>query len=395
MILLERTANGRIRHERRILLAFLSRVRDGGVLRDTARLLARIRTIDLGLHVVLALAVVALPGIATAVRVGLFGVVTLSLVVGGLCWFFYGWKVRQQRMPRVRSTGWRAPLTMHTSELIQVIQVVFLIYLLAVRGVLAPAAITLVEQPWSRSGLISGAPAIGAIALTMWTPMAVTAAVTGMLTGRGWWLVLTLFPLAVILRHPLQAMRGLGWLLRRFWIFLALLVVLGAGGGLGMGQVERAAPRVAPFILYGMFGFGALVLLAGIVRWLADWRRYQEFGRAEGPLPVADFSHALDVCFSNPARVRIIRLVAARTALPPTPETVGAIRDLSLSLERDLRRRSLDPSAQRAYAWQLMFHGRLPGRLVLWDHAVLDELLRLEQRLMDSRPAAVAHASKP
>jgi hypothetical protein len=284
---------------------------------------------------------------------------------------------------------------MHPSEFAQVSLVVFLIYVLALRGSIAPAAITLLHERGDRGWLIWGWPEIGAAFLTAWTPMAVAAVATGMLTARGWWPWLSLFPVAAIVRHPIAAMGGLGWLLKRFWIFTVMTVVLGGGMGLGMDQVAREAPKAMPIVIVGMLGSIAFVMLVGAIRWVADWHRLRQFRRAEGPLPVTEFRDALDTYFSNAARVRFIRLVAARAAMRPAPGALTAVRDLSLSLERDLHRRRINPSLQMAYAWKALFRGRRPGELVLWDHAVLDELCRLEQRLMESLPPAAARPAKP
>ena len=389
MTLLERAASGRLRRERRILLAFLNRIRDGGALHSAARLLSRIREIDVSLHALLAIAVIVLPGIETRSRAVLLAVIMLAALIGRPCWFLYVVAARNQRLARTyrrKSKVWPAS---NPAEVAQVLSVMALIYFLGWRALIAPSAITIAQvdyENWLTPVWIW----TGAAFFTMWTPMAVAAVATGKLTARGWWPWLSLFPVAAILRHPVSAVLALRRLVSLF-VVLAVVVVALFATGLGLAHVGHGSLVVPSIMSFGGVGIFAVMVLVYAVRWALDWRRLRQFRRAEGPLPVTEFREALDAYFSNTARVRFIRLAAARSAIRPAPGAVAAVRDLSLALERDLRRRSVN--APMTY-WKARLRGRQPGELVLWDHAVLDELSRLEHRLIESLPPASLQPSK-
>ena len=393
LTLFRRAVSGRLYRERRTILAFLSRVRDGGELLASGRLLSRLGQIDLALHVCY-VALLLLNPDSNFERKFLFTVVAVSAASRPLVWYmFHRLNVKVGvlgvRTPRNAFFRWLQPVK--PANLPSYLAFVAIFWLLSLRLFLPLTlfipTFTGLELAW----LVVGG----------WAPMAAVAALTGRLTEIPWWPVLTFFPLLFVIRSPVTA----GWMVKEHFarwtpVYATLLILYLFLHILSkVPAVQESALPMFLTLFAGLAGFYAIFVLGillQVVHWIADWQRFRGFQHAEGVLAINDFIEGLHAYYFNSFRVRFIRLVAARMYLSFTRHTLDTVKNLTLVLERELTQRSNNLQKLSLIQLRNMFtFGRRHDVMMLWDTAVLDELWRLEQRLAELYSAQSSKEPSP
>jgi hypothetical protein len=395
LTLLHRAARGELLRDRRTILAFLSRVPDNGRLLSAAILLSRVGLIDNGVHVLFAIAILALTSMSLDTRLLWAAWILLSPALRRACWLLYASMLTKMKASRLATNVARRPRWV---EWIQhrppsrEQQFRMACYLSAVGYVLALRWLTAYFILPLRSAADFFLCA-GWLFLGGWAPMATAAVAEGNLTSPRWWPFLTFYPLLRVAAQPLTSVRAVGRHLRRHgskYVVIATLLLLERLLLLDGNHRGTNRALLVFALTYIPLGVGAIT---AIVWWCADCRRFWRFQNSASEIAPADFVSALGSYRLNSFRIRFIRLVAGNLLLPHNDRSIEMIRNLSLALDRDLSRgpgeSALPTGLPTVDQWRNRYIERSWWNRKLglkrWGNAVLDELSGLEQRLVEQQ----------
>ena len=389
--LVHRAYRGELSAQRRTLLAFMWRVKDHGGLFNVTRLLSHLALVDVTLHgvlLILGLTTASSPGAQTAV------VMLVGWNLLARRWF---WRSLSEQ-PRVRQNVSKREVGAET----------FLVVFPAV--VLVGMRCLLL---WTLAGSVDQWRLWASLWLSAWAGAAAMAAASGQFTRMRWWPLLPIHPLLMLAANPVPISTGfLQHLKTSGWVYL----VMAAGGWLTWITIN-AIPAPGPgSVLIGIAIVVAIVGVLPVTRWAIDLISLRRANAAQGVLAGPDFVRELTAYRTDDARLRYLRHVTEGLPLSHDATTLRLVRVMARALERGLHAiqawQADEATPKVAWPWQHRanaarflaatssgsetespaFHAWIQrcGRgLAASGPPLLDELLRLEQRIVEAqRPEA-------
>lgn len=177
--------------------------------------------------------------------------------------------------------------------------------------------------------------ALFCVYVMLWLPSALVAARVGQCTGVGWWFVMPLVPPLLLLMNVPAVIRKANERWQRL-IPTAVLLLYAAFGLIIVRKRSVSFPTVERlFILLGL----AVMLMAAFL-WLRDRVRWQmRSKRYAARMTGESFLSEYEGYQTTPFRQKFVAVVRARGVLEDTPEADRLVGGLAVSVERDAAQR--------------------------------------------------------
>jgi hypothetical protein len=220
---------------------------------------------------------------------------------------------------------------------------------------------------------------------TVWVSMAVMAAAIGQFTRCRWWPVLHLLPLLYLIRnasHVPDGIRKLRSFLRKYWFTIAFMILyLSSMGAFAWAMNEKRRRAPAAIALLVVLGVVFISVCWDGIRFVRDHMKLLFLRFRKIPWTADDVVREVDGLWRPQTRTRFIRRIRERSLLPPAEESERAIRCSALALERAHR-----AGKYKRSLFETLFRGRQRRRAIL-EVALLDELNQLVEQLRQQRPS--------